>query len=245
VWCSTSGDLDCGSAQGRRPPRATAGGAGRRACAASGREPGEITLVVVTKTYPATDIALLAGLGVRDIGESRHQEAAAKHEDLADAGPGGAQLRWHFIGRLQSNKARAVAGYADVVHSIDRVSLLEPLARGARESGRTVECLVQVSLDGDPGRAGARPADVPALAAAIAACDGLVVRGVMAVAPIEGSAEDAFTLLPGLRQELLAEHPGAAVISAGMSGDLEAAVACGATHLRVGTAILGARPPLE
>jgi len=209
------------------------------ACAAAGRDPATVRLVVVTKTYPVGDVELLAELGVTDVGENRDQEAAAKHDACVALG-----LRWHFIGRLQSNKARSVARYADLVHSLDRASVIAALARGAREAGRTVECLLQVSLDGDPGRGGAPAARLPDLAAAVAAEQGLVLRGLMAVAPLGVPPEIAFQALPALRLALLRSHPTAEFISAGMSGDLEAAVACGATHLRVGTAVLGARPPL-
>jgi pyridoxal phosphate enzyme (YggS family) len=208
-------------------------------CAAAGRDPAEVTLVVVTKTYPASDVALLAGFGVHDVGENRDAEAAAKHAACA-----GLDLRWHFIGRLQSNKARSVARYADLVHSVDRPSLVTALGRGAREAGRVLPCLLQVSLDGDTARGGALPADVPALADAVAAEEGLVLAGLMAVAPLGTDARTAFAELPRLRGSLLADHPGAVIVSAGMSGDLEAALAEGATHLRVGTAVLGARPAL-
>jgi pyridoxal phosphate enzyme (YggS family) len=208
-------------------------------CAAVGRDPAEVTLVVVTKTYPASDVALRAALGVRDVGENRDQEAAPKHAAAAALG-----LRWHFIGQLQSNKARSVATYADLVHSVDRRSLVRALGRAARDAGRTLGCLLQVSLDGDPTRGGALPADVPALADAVAAEAGLELHGLMAVAPLGGDPRVAFAELPRLRDSLLRDHPGARLISAGMSGDLEAALAEGATHLRVGTAVLGARPPL-
>jgi len=208
-------------------------------CAEAGRDPGEITLVVVSKTYPASDVELLAAMGVRDVGENRDVEASVKYQACARLG-----LRWHFIGRLQSNKARGVAHYADVVHSVDRASLIAPLGRGAREAGRTVQCLLQVSLDGDPERGGAAAAQLPELAAAVADQEGLVLRGLMAVAPLGVEPHEAFQALPVLRASLLERHPSADLISAGMSGDLEAALACGATHLRVGTAVLGARPPL-
>jgi PLP dependent protein len=208
-------------------------------CAAAGRDPGEVTLVVVTKTYPASDVRLLARLGVTDVGENRDQEAAAKHDACADLG-----LRWHFIGQLQSNKARHVARYAHLVHSVDRLSLVAALGRGAREAGRTLGCLVQVSLDGDPSRGGVRPAELCGLADAVAAEPGLALRGLMAVAPLGVDGEVAFRPLPGLRDVLRDGHPGALLVSAGMSGDLEAALRHGATHLRVGTAVLGARPPL-
>jgi pyridoxal phosphate enzyme (YggS family) len=208
-------------------------------CAAAGRDPAGVTLVVVTKTYPAADVELLAAMGVRDVGENRDQEAQPKHAACAGLG-----LRWHFIGRLQSNKARGVAGYADVVHSIDRASVIAPLGRGAVGAGRTVECLLQVSLDGDPARGGALIDQLPELAAAVAGQPGLVLRGLMAVAPLGVAPEAAFAQLPRLREALMIEHPGADLLSAGMSGDLEAALACGATHLRVGTAVLGARASL-
>ena len=209
------------------------------ACAGAGRDPAEVTLVVVTKTCPASDVRILAGLGVGDVGENRDQEAAAKREASADL-----LLRWHFIGRLQSNKARGVAGYADLVHSVDRPSLVPALGRGAREAGRVLGCLVQVSLDSDPARGGVPIPELPALAAAVAAEPGLELHGLMAVAPLGVDGEVAFQPLPRLRDCLLAEHPSASLISAGMSGDLEAAVRHGATHLRVGTAVLGARPRL-
>jgi pyridoxal phosphate enzyme (YggS family) len=210
------------------------------ACAAAGRDAGDVTLVVVTKTHPAADVVRLAGLGVRDVGENRDQEAAAKHAECADLG-----LRWHFVGQLQTNKARSVAGYADLVHSVDRPALAAALARGAEHAGRVLDCLVQVSLDGDPARGGVPVADLPALADAVAGAPALRLRGVMAVAPLGADPADAFAVLPGLLERVRAVEPGADVLSAGMSGDLEAAVAAGATHLRVGTAVLGRRPTLR
>ncbi len=212
------------------------------ACHASGRQRGEVRLVVVTKTYPTSDIVLLAQLGVRDVGESRDQEAAAKHAELAAAL--GGQLVWHFIGRLQSNKARHVAAYADLVHSVDRIGLVAPLDRGAEAAGRRLGCLIQVSLDADPGRGGVGIDDLAPLAEAISATDNLDLRGLMAVAPLGVEPAAAFGLLPPLSAALRVDHPGAVIVSAGMSGDLEAAVGAGATHLRVGTAVLGVRPPL-
>jgi pyridoxal phosphate enzyme (YggS family) len=208
-------------------------------CAAAGRDPAEVTLIVVTKTRPASDVALLAELRVRDVGENRDQEAAPKHAACADLG-----LRWHFVGRLQSNKARSVVTYADLVHSVDRPSLIRALGGAARGTGRTLGCLLQVSVDGDPARGGALASDIPALADAVAAEDGLELRGLTAVAPLGVDARVAFAVLPRIRQRLLRDHPGAGLISAGMSADLEAGLAEGATHLRVGTAVLGARPPL-
>jgi PLP dependent protein len=211
-----------------------------RACAAAGRSEGEVTLVVVTKTWPAADVARLAALGVRDVGENRDQEAAAKAADCRGLG-----LRWHFVGRLQGNKARSVAGYCDVVHSLDRARLVAPLDRGALAAGRTLDCLLQVSLDGDPTRGGAPPGGIPALADAVAARQGLRLAGLMAVAPQGADPVAAFARLADLSADLVGRHPGATALSAGMSADLEAAVAAGATHLRVGTAVMGSRPPLE
>lgn len=211
-------------------------------CAAAGRSPSEICLVVVTKTHPATDVTTLADLGVTDVGENRDQEASAKHAEVLAAGVTG--LRWHFIGQLQTNKARSVARYADVVHSVDRVHLVSALGKAAHQVGRKVECLVQVSLDGDTARGGCLVADLEEVAGAVVATDGLALRGVMAVAPLGEDPRRAFAVLPALRDRLLAVDPRAGLVSAGMSGDLEAAIACGATHLRVGSAVLGARPAL-
>ena len=211
-------------------------------CAAAGRSPSDICLVVVTKTHPASDVAVLADLGVTDVGENRDQEAAAKHAACLEAGVD--DLRWHFIGQLQTNKARSVARYADVVHSVDRTHLVTALGKAASQAGRRVECLVQVSLDGDTTRGGCLLTDLEEVATAVAATDGLALRGLMAVAPLGQDPYRAFAVLPGLRDRLLAVDPAAGLVSAGMSGDLEAAIACGATHLRVGSAVLGARPPL-
>lgn len=214
------------------------------ACASAGRDPAEITLVVVTKLFPASDVLLLHELGVRAIGENKDQEAGSKIAEVRTALGGDADLELHFVGRLQSNKTRHVAGYADVVHSVDRIKLLRGLSAGAVERGRPLSVLIQVSLDGDTGRGGALPADVPELAAAVVDRAGLVLKGVMAIAPVEADPDDSFALLGEVVSGIRALHPGADWVSAGMSGDLEAAVRHGATHLRVGTAILGSRPSL-
>ena len=213
------------------------------ACGDAGRDPGEITLVVVTKFFPASDVALLADLGVRDIGENRDQEAATKLAELAREHPEArAALRTHFIGQLQTNKAASVAAYADVVHSVDRDRLVDALARGAQRAGRQIEVLIQVSLDGVAGRGGAPPDGVVALADRVAAATALRLGGVMAVAPLGADPDVAFATLARVAAGLRQAHPDAATISAGMSADLEAAVRHGATHLRVGSAILGSRP---
>ncbi|WUH96354.1 YggS family pyridoxal phosphate-dependent enzyme [Spirillospora sp. NBC_00431] len=206
------------------------------ACAAAGRDESELTLIAVTKTFPASDVRLLAGLGLTDVGENRDQEARPKAAECA-----GLPLTWHFVGRLQSNKARAVAGYADVVHSVDRSKLVSALSDAAVRAGRTLRCLVQVSLDEAEGRGGASPGDVPRIADEIAAADGLELGGVMAVAPLGADPAPAFARLAQIASDVQGNHPDARIVSAGMSGDLEQAVACGATHLRVGTALLGGR----
>ncbi|MFE6509507.1 YggS family pyridoxal phosphate-dependent enzyme [Nocardioides sp. NPDC057767] len=213
-----------------------------RAAKAAGRPAEDVHLVVVTKFFPASDVRILAGLGITDVGENRHQEAAAKAAECADLG-----LRWHYIGGLQSNKAAAVAGYADVVESVDRSSLLPRLSRGAGERGQILDVLLQVSLDppGREGRAGADPDDVRDLAAEVEATDGLRLRGLMAVAPLGEDPEPAFVRLARIREDFLVEYPDATVLSAGMSGDLEQAIAHGATHVRVGSAVLGERPTVK
>jgi len=207
------------------------------ACATTGRDPGGVTLVAVTKTFPAGDVRRLLALGVPDVGENRDQEARAKAAAVPEA-------RWHFVGRLQRNKCRSVAGYAVLVHSIDRAELVAALDAGARRAERgPLDVLVQVSLDGDPSRGGALPADVPRLAAAVAEAGGLRFRGVMAVAPLGADPLPAFTRLADLAADLRRDHPNATILSAGMSADLEAALRCGATHVRIGTALLGGRTP--
>ena len=220
------------------------------AAAAAGRDPREITLIAVTKTYPAADVVTLGRLGVTDVGESRDQEARAKVAEvdrLLAGQPDHPTLRWHFVGRVQSRKARSVAGYAAAVHSVDRAELVQRLdaAVAAERPGRPpLEVFVQVSLDGDPARGGALPDAVPALAEAVANAAHLRLRGVMAVAPLGGDAETAFGRLAGISARLRSDHPDAAMISAGMSGDLAEAIRHGATHVRVGSALLGRREPL-
>ena len=228
------------------------------AAAAAGRDPAGITLIAVTKFFPAADVARLAGLGITDVGENREQEAAAKRADVAGlstlasqtrvsppAGPG--QLRWHMIGQLQTNKARAVLGWADTVQSVDRPKLVRALSRSAEATERELDVLIQVDLDptGDAvGRGGSAVAAVPALAGMVADAPALRLRGLMAVAPAGLDPVPAMRLLARVHQDLLAEHPGAGWLSAGMSADLEQAVAVGATHVRVGSSLLGPRPGL-
>lgn len=209
----------------------------------------DVHLVVVTKFFPASDVRALASLGVDDVGENRHQEAEAKRAECLD-GPDAARvgaLRWHFIGGMQSNKAAAVARWADVVESVDRAKLVAGLDRGAGEKGSPVDVLLQVSLD-PPGlqqRSGADPDTLLDLAARVVGAEHLRLRGLMAVAPLGEDPVPAFERLAAVRQRFLDDHPDATVLSAGMSADLEAAVAHGATHVRVGSAVLGSRPSVQ
>ena len=234
----------------------------RRAC--TGR--AEPTLIVVTKYFPASDVELLAALGVTEVGENKDQEAAAKAEATA-----GLALDWHFIGQLQSNKAKSVVRYASAVHSVDRLSLVRALGKAMdaeqqrrADAGRPqrppLECFLQVDLrnpesaagaagpEGPPagaGRGGALPSELPGLADAVAAVPGLRLAGVMAVAPLESDPGEAFAALQELSDALRRDHPEAGAISAGMSADLEQALEHGATHLRIGSDILGQRPPVR
>lgn len=214
------------------------------------------TLIVVTKFFPPADVMKLSELGVRDVGENRDQEAAAKAGVVSDQ-----LLRWHFIGQLQTNKARSVVGYAHSVHSVDRTSLVDALdkamvrraeqtaqagERSAQVHTALLDCYVQVNLSvDDAGRGGARPSDVLEVAARINDAGHLRMAGVMTVAPLGGDPRAAFSRLADVSADVVARYPDASGISAGMSGDLEHAIAAGATHLRVGSDVLGARPPVR
>ncbi|MBO1268501.1 YggS family pyridoxal phosphate-dependent enzyme [Arthrobacter cavernae] len=207
----------------------------------------EPRLIVVTKFHPAADVRRLAALGVADVGENRDQEASAKAAEL-----GGLDVRWHFIGQLQSNKAKSVVKYAHSVQSVDRLQLADALAKAvAREQDATgrpdLYCYIQVSLEDDGGehRGGAGPDDVGLLADRIETAAGLHLAGVMAVAPLGAHPDAAFERLAGISAALRANHPAAVGISAGMSQDLEAAIRFGATHLRIGSDILGSRPAVR
>ena len=216
------------------------------ACAAAGRDRSEVTLIVVTKTWPASDVRIVADLGQRHVGENRDQEAAPKHDELADL-----PLTWHAIGQLQTNKAKSVAQWADVVHSVDRLNLVTALGKAVADRSTPLACLIQVNLDAVTGqvdtaehlaeRGGCAPQDVHELAHAIAATPGLRLQGVMGVAPLGQDPAPAFAALHRISQSLQEVFPEATWISAGMSDDLESAVNNGATHLRIGSAVLGHR----
>ncbi|MET9736240.1 YggS family pyridoxal phosphate-dependent enzyme [Streptomyces sp. NPDC006458] len=217
------------------------------ACAAAGRGRDEVTLIVVTKTYPASDVRILSELGVRHVAENRDQDAAPKAAECSDL-----PLTWHFVGQLQTNKVRSVAGYADVVQSVDRDRLVTALSREAVRAERELGCLIQVALDAGESargeRGGVAPGGIEELADLVAGAPGLRLDGLMTVAPLTGEyarrQQMAFERLMDLSTVLRRAHPAANMVSAGMSADLEEAVAAGATHVRVGTAVLGVRAGL-
>ncbi|WP_086765535.1 YggS family pyridoxal phosphate-dependent enzyme [Streptomyces bobili] len=217
------------------------------ACTAAGRKREEVTLIVVTKTYPASDVRILSELGVRHVAENRDQDAAPKAAACSDL-----PLSWHFVGQLQTNKVRSVVGYADVVQSVDRARLVTALSKEAERVGREVGCLIQVALDAGESargeRGGVAPGGIAELAGLVAGAPGLRLAGLMTVAPLTGEyagqQQAAFERLMDLSTDLRRTHPAANMVSAGMSADLEQAVAAGATHVRVGTAVLGVRPGL-
>ena len=229
-----------------------------RAAEAAGRPTEDITLLPVTKFFPATDVAILWRLGCRAFGESRAQEAAAKIEELgrllqelAESHTDAAAVRWHMIGNLQRNKARAVASWADTVHSVDSVKLAGALDRAAAEAledgvrAAPLEAFVQISLDGDIARGGVdigAPGDIDRLCDLIAGSPALRLAGLMAIAPLEADPDTAFAALATEHRRVLERHPAATGLSAGMSQDLEAAVRHGSTCVRVGTALMGQRP---
>ncbi|MFD1722781.1 YggS family pyridoxal phosphate-dependent enzyme [Amnibacterium endophyticum] len=195
----------------------------------AGRAPDDVTLIVVTKFQPVDLVQRLRALGVADFGENRHPEARDKAAAVPDAA-------WHFIGQLQTNKARQVARYVDALHSVDRADLVHAL----RDAD--LDVLLQVDLDGDtPGRGGAAPPELGPLAEAVLATGHLRLRGVMAVAPRDEEPARAFARLEAASDQVRRVAPDASWISAGMSGDYEAAIAAGATHVRVGAAITGPR----
>ena len=213
----------------------------KNACSAAGRDVSEITLIAVTKTYPASDVDLLKQLGIENVGENRDQEASSKKSEVKN------QFKWHFIGQLQSNKAKSVVNYADLIHSVDRWSLAKEIQKSAQGINKVQPVLIQVDLDQsgpDPTRGGIWPAELNELAAAINQASHLELKGLMSVAPLGEKPELAFARLKDIRVGFLKENPEAQILSAGMSDDLEAAILHGATHLRIGSALLGERPKI-
>jgi pyridoxal phosphate enzyme (YggS family) len=201
------------------------------AAESAGRDPEEITLIAVTKTFPVSDVKILYELGIRDFGENRDQEGSVKFSEL----PG--DSNWHFQGQIQSNKLKSIAAWADVIHSIDDISHARKLSSlvGAKD------IFVQVSLDGLPGRGGVNPEQLLEFLAEVTALANLKVRGLMAVAPLDEPPLEAFKRLKALSETVIKTHPNTWEISAGMSNDFEAAISQGATHIRIGSQILGVR----
>jgi pyridoxal phosphate enzyme (YggS family) len=211
------------------------------ACTVAGRDISEITLIAVTKTYPASDVDLLKQLGIENVGENRDQEASAKKLEVKS------EFKWHFIGQLQSNKAKSVVNYADLIHSVDRWSLAKEIQKSAQGIDKMQQVLIQVDLDQsgpDPTRGGIWPAELRELAQLINQASHLELKGLMSVAPLGEKPELAFARLKEIRVDFLKENPEAQILSAGMSDDLEAAILHGATHLRIGSALLGERPKI-
>ena len=208
------------------------------ACIAANRSPSEVTLIVVTKTWPASDVEILAELGVSDVGENRDQEAKPKFEEVKAR-----NLTWHAIGQLQTNKAKSVATWADVVHSVDRTDLVTALGKGVATRTSPLALLIQVNLDPSPkdNRGGALPDEVLQLATLITQTPGLALAGVMGVAPLGGDDAQAFALLQEVSKQVQGFQSSANWVSAGMSGDFATALKFGATHLRIGSSILGNR----
>lgn len=208
------------------------------AARSAGRDPGELTRIVVTKFHPSSLVSELYQLGVRDVGENRQQELTAKRTELPDY----EGLTWHFIGQAQTKKARAIRAAASVVHSVDRERLADALHAADADAAVPLDVLVQVNLTDDAGRGGAQPEAVEAVAAHIVAtCPSLRLRGVMAVAPLDAPPAAAFARLAEMSHVVRSVLPDASWISAGMSGDFAEAIAAGATHLRIGSAITGPR----
>lgn len=217
------------------------------ACTSAGRDLSEVRLLPVTKTFPAQDVALLTDLGLFEAAEARDSEAAAKVAAVSALRPA-VRVRWHMVGRVQRNKVRSVVKWAAQVQSVDSPRLVEALDRAAcaaQEAGNrraALGVLVQASVDGDPARGGCPLPELEGLADRVAAASHLRLEGVMAIAPLGMDPRAAFAKIGDAALRLRRAHPGAVELSAGMSGDLEEAIAHGSTCVRVGTALLGRRP---
>ncbi|MFM6971572.1 MAG: YggS family pyridoxal phosphate-dependent enzyme [Rhodoluna sp.] len=207
----------------------------------AGRQATDIELIVVTKNHPASLVRELIELGASHFGENRDQEAKPKAEEVAHA----SKLKiydWHFVGQLQSNKVRSVMGYANTIHSLDRPSLLNELIKQATTAAKSVEVFIELNLTEDAGRGGIEPKDLRSFAEKVVQSSNLNLLGVMGVAGLDQEPEREFERIREASQLLQTAVPTAKYISAGMSGDFEAAILAGATHLRIGTAITGNRP---
>ena len=208
------------------------------AAQAAGRSPSEITLIAVTKTFPVSDLEILYELGVRNFGENRDQEAAPKVGVLP------ADITWHFQGGIQSNKLKSISNWASVIHSVDKLKYAQMISQFS--VGKTKEIFIQVSLDTLPqSREGVDPADLMQLAEQIMSLPNLEVKGLMAVAPLDQPTAQAFVRLQQIQQKFIQLYPAASSLSSGMSGDYELAISLGATHVRIGSSILGNRSPIK
>ena len=204
------------------------------AAAKVGRDRSEITLIAVTKTYPASDVEILRNLGVQNFGENRNEEGEAKSAQVSGT--------WHFQGQVQSRKLRDIAGWASFIHSLDSADHLEKLSRIATELGREISIFLQLSLDGVPDRGGVIKSELVALADSVANLPQIKLVGLMCVPPVEYEHERAFSEIAEIHQGFLTNYPAATFLSAGMSSDYQIAISHGATHLRIGSQILGSRP---
>jgi pyridoxal phosphate enzyme (YggS family) len=210
------------------------------AATSANRNPNEITLVVVSKNHPHQLVLDLLELGARDFGENRDQEANAKAKQIALET--NEAFNWHFIGQLQSNKVKSVLEYANFLHSLDRNSLLEELIKRTTERAVPLKVFVQVNMTDDPERGGVNPGDLMTFAERVLSSPGLELVGLMGVGGLDVAPEREFEKLAQLSSQLQQLAPRANRLSMGMSGDFQTAIAYGATHLRIGTAITGNRP---
>ena len=207
------------------------------AAASANRLSEDITLVAVTKTFPVSDIEILYSLGIRDFGENRDQEASAKVGLLPK------DVRWHFQGQIQSNKLKSITSWASFIHSVDQLRYAQMISDYS--AGNEKPIFMQVSLDKPPqSRSGVNPSELLELAGAISALPGIRLQGLMAVAPVNSPAEQAFAELEDIRSDFLSTFPDAKSLSIGMSGDYQIAIKYGATHIRIGSSILGIRSPI-
>ena len=210
------------------------------AATSANRDPKEVTLVVVSKNHPHQLVLDLLELGARDFGENRDQDASPKAKQIALES--GQAFNWHFIGQLQTNKVKSVLEYASFLHSLDRSSLLDELIKRTAERATALKVFVQVNMTEDPERGGVNPLDLMAFAERVLSAPGLELVGLMGVGGLDVAPELEFERLAKLSGELQQLAPEASMLSMGMSGDFETAIAYGATHLRIGTAITGNRP---
>lgn len=212
-----------------------------KSCSESGRDTSEVTLIAITKTYPASDIDLLKSIGIDNVGENKDQEASQKFREVKN------KFTWHFVGQLQTNKVKSVVQYADFIHSVDRLSLVKEIQKMSQKISKKQNILIQVDLDDsetDENRGGVSASKLSHLAKEISNCPNLELSGLMSVAPLNMAAKEAFTKLKKIQSDFLKDFPTAKMLSAGMSDDLEEAVSHGATHLRIGSALLGERPKI-